>query len=104
LRAQTKTEDDNEYLLIQVSDAGGGIPPEDLLRVFTPLYREADIPARGVGETGIGLFIVKTLTEAQDGRIWVDTEQGIGSTYNTLIPIGRETQVQVNGEEQTPLS
>ena len=89
VRVQLKSEDDKEYLLIQVSDTGGGIPPEDLRRVFTPLYREEDMPARGVGDTGMGLFIAKTLTEAQNGRIWVDSERGVGSTYNVLIPIAR---------------
>jgi signal transduction histidine kinase len=38
----------------------------------------------------MGLFIAKTLTEAQNGRIWVDTELGVGSTYNVLIPISSE--------------
>jgi signal transduction histidine kinase len=90
LQVHRKANDGNEYLLIQVSDTGGGIPAEDLPRVFTPLYRETDIPARGVGETGMGLFIAKTLTEAQNGRIWVDTELGVGSTYNVLIPISSE--------------
>jgi signal transduction histidine kinase len=90
LRVQRKADEGKEYLLIQVSDSGGGIPPEDLQRVFAPLYRAEDIPARGVGDTGMGLLIAKTLTEAQNGRIWVDTELGVGSTYNVLIPIGGE--------------
>jgi signal transduction histidine kinase len=97
LRLQIQMEDGNEYLLIQVSDTGGGIPPEDLPRVFAPLYRETDIPARGVGDTGMGLFIVKTLTEAQNGRIWVNTELGVGTTYNVLIPIA--TVMRVNADE-----
>jgi signal transduction histidine kinase len=46
----------------------------------------------------MGLFIAKTLTEAQNGRIWVDTEVGAGSTYNVLIPIGRKAPVDVNAE------
>jgi signal transduction histidine kinase len=91
LRVRIRTEDGGEYLLIQVGDTGGGIPPEDLPRVFMPLYRAEDVPARGVGETGMGLFIAKTLTEAQSGRIWVDTKLGVGSTYSVLIPIARET-------------
>lgn len=99
LRVQQKEHEGKEYLLIQVSDTGGGIPPEDLPRVFTPLYRETDVPARGVGETGMGLFIAKTLTEAQNGRIWVETELRVGSTYNVLIPINREIQVDVRTKE-----
>jgi signal transduction histidine kinase len=91
IRAQRKAEEGREYLLMQVDDTGGGIPPEDVRRVFAPLYRAEDIPARGVGETGMGLFIAKTLAEAQNGRIWVDTEPGVGSTFNVLIPIAGET-------------
>jgi signal transduction histidine kinase len=87
LRVQIETEDGKDYLLIQVSDTGGGIPPEDLRRVFIPLYRAVDVPARGVGDTGMGLFVAKTLTETQNGRIWVDTRLGVGSTYSVLIPI-----------------
>jgi signal transduction histidine kinase len=99
LRLQVKAEEGREYLWIQVSDSGGGIPSEDLARVFIPLYRVEDVPARGVGETGMGLFIAKTLTEAQNGRIWVDTERGVGSTYNVLIPIARETAVDASTSE-----
>jgi len=99
LRVQIKTEGEKEALFIQVSDTGGGIPPEDLGRVFTPLYRAEDVPARGVGDTGMGLFVAKTLTEAQHGKIWVDTELGVGSTYNVLIPIARATPVNVSVDE-----
>jgi signal transduction histidine kinase len=86
---QIKIEDGKDYLLIQVRDTGGGVPPEDVPRVFAPLYRADDVPARGVGDAGMGLFIAKTLTEAQNGRIWVDTEPGVGSTYSVLIPTAR---------------
>jgi signal transduction histidine kinase len=96
LRAQIKAEDDKEYLLIQVSDTGGGIPREDLGRVFIPRFRTDDIPVRGVGDLGMGLYVVKTLTEAQNGRIWVDTGQGVGSTYSVLIPIARNSPVNVS--------
>ena len=99
LQVHIKTDEGNEYLLLQVSDTGGGIPPDDLRRVFAPLYRAEDVHARGVGDIGIGLFIAKTLTEAQNGRIWVDTEQGVGSTYNVLIPIAAYTKVDAGVEE-----
>jgi signal transduction histidine kinase len=89
LKVQTKTEDGREYVLIQVTDTGGGIPPEDLGRVFTRLYRADNVLIQGVGDTGVGLSIAKTLTEAQKGRIWVDTKAGVGSTFSVLLPLAR---------------
>ena len=78
LRVQTKAEDNKEYVLIQVSDTGGGIPAEDMPRVFTRLFRADNVLIQGVGDTGVGLSIAKTLTEAQKGRIWVESEAGRG--------------------------
>ncbi|MCC6568539.1 MAG: HAMP domain-containing histidine kinase [Anaerolineales bacterium] len=89
LRVQTKSEGADEYVLIQVKDSGGGIPPEDLSRVFTRLYRADNVLIQGVGDTGVGLSIAKTLTEAQRGRIWVETDTGIGSTFSVLLPIAK---------------
>ena len=89
LRVQTKAEDGKEYVLIQVSDTGGGIPLEDLPRVFTRLYRADNVLIQGVGDTGVGLSIAKTLTEAQKGRIWVESEAGTGSTFSVLLPIAK---------------
>jgi signal transduction histidine kinase len=94
LKVQTKTEDSQEYVLIQVSDSGGGIPAEDLGRVFTRLYRADNVLIQGVGDTGVGLSIAKTLTEAQKGRIWVDTEPGVGSTFSVLLPMARNSSVR----------
>ena len=89
LKVQTKAEDGREYVLIQVSDTGGGIPAEDLQRVFTRLYRADNVLIQGVGDTGVGLSIAKTLTEAQKGRIWVESQMGVGSTFSVLLPIAR---------------
>jgi signal transduction histidine kinase len=91
LRVKTKTEEGKEYVLIQVSDTGGGIPTEDLARVFTRLYRADNVLIQGVGDTGVGLSIAKTLTEAQKGRIWVESEPGVGSTFSVLLPIAKNS-------------
>ena len=91
LKVQTQSEDSREYVLIQVSDTGGGIPAEDLSRVFSRLYRADNVLIQGVGDTGVGLSIAKTLTEAQKGRIWVESQMGVGSTFSVLLPLARKT-------------
>lgn len=90
LKVQTRNENSLDYILIQVADSGGGIAGEDLPRVFTRLYRADNVLIQGVGDTGVGLSIAKTLTEAQHGRIWVESEPGVGSTFSVLLPIAGE--------------
>ena len=87
LKVQTRIEDDQEYVHLQVTDTGGGIPSEDIPRVFTRLYRADNVLIQGLGDTGVGLSIAKSLTEAQNGRIWVESEAGVGSTFSVLLPM-----------------
>ena len=94
LKVQTRSENGMEFILIQVTDSGGGIASEDLPRVFTRLYRADNVLIQGVGDTGVGLSIAKTLTEAQHGRIWVESEPGVGATFSVLLPVAGETVVE----------
>jgi len=87
LRVRTVKENGSDHVIIQVTDTGGGIPKEDLARVFSRLYRAENVLIQGVGDTGVGLSIAKTLTEAQNGRIWVETEMGAGSTFSVTLPL-----------------
>jgi len=89
LRVRTQAEAGEDFVLIAISDTGGGIPADDLPRVFTRLYRADNVLIQGVGDTGVGLSIARSLTEAQGGRIWVDTEMGTGSTFSVLLPINQ---------------
>jgi len=86
LKVQTTADEGKSYVMIQVTDSGGGIPEEDLPRVFTRLYRADNVLIQGVGDTGVGLSIAKTLTEAQHGRIWVESQPGAGATFCVLLP------------------
>ena len=76
LKVKTRTE----------NGLGGGIASKDLKRVFTRLYDAENDNIQGVGENSTGLSIAKTLTEAQHGRIWVESDQGVGSTFSVLLP------------------
>ncbi|MGB9640994.1 MAG: sensor histidine kinase [Anaerolineales bacterium] len=73
----------SHYLLFQIQDQGGGINPEVLPQVFSPARRE--IPT-GLGKSGAELSIVKTLVEALNGRIWIDSSLGSGTTFSILFP------------------
>ncbi len=87
LRVHLLSEDGRHFLSIQVTDSGGGIAPGDIPYVFARRYRAEHALIQGLGDTGVGLSIAKALTEAQDGRIWVETESGVGSTFSVLIPV-----------------
>ena len=87
LKVEMRTEQDLDFILIQVSDSGSGIAAEDLPRVFTRLYRADNVLIQGIGDTGVGLSIAKKLTEAQQGRIWVESEPGSGTSFSVLLPV-----------------
>lgn len=95
LKSNQTQEDGRDFLLIQVTDSGGGIPEADLPRVFARRYRAENPVIEGVGETGVGLSIAKALTEAQQGRIWVESEAGKGATFSIMLPI-HQAQPEVN--------
>jgi PAS domain S-box-containing protein len=78
------------YVLVSVTDTGGGIAAEDLPRVFRRFYRADNPLIEGLGETGVGLSIAKALVEANGGRIWVESEQGAGTTFSFIMPIASE--------------
>ena len=67
-------------------DTGGGIAPEDYPRVFRRFYRASQPLIQGMGETGVGMAMAKTLVEANNGRIWVESEPDVGSTFSFILP------------------
>jgi signal transduction histidine kinase len=87
LRVRLINEEGRDLLSLQVADTGGGIPAEEIPHVFDRRYRADNTLVSGLGDTGVGLAISKTLVEAQNGRIWVDSEAGVGSTFNVLLPV-----------------
>ena len=96
LRVKMQDDGDDHFLSIQVTDNGGGIAPEDLPRVFSRRFRAEQSLIQGLGDAGVGLSITKALVEAQNGRIWVETEAEVGSTFNVLIPV----VVELSSEKQ----
>jgi signal transduction histidine kinase len=89
---QTWADDQNGYL--QVRDRGSGIAAEDLPYLFQLFYRAGGTPAGGASRshirgTGVGLYIVKFLVEAQEGSVQVNSEIGKGSAFTVGLPLAR---------------
>ncbi|MFW6136258.1 MAG: ATP-binding protein [Chloroflexota bacterium] len=82
------------YVLVSVSDTGGGIAPEDQRHVFQRFYRAKNPLIEGLGETGVGLSVAKALVEANGGRIWVESEMGVGSTFSFVLSLTTTGDVQ----------
>ena len=91
-----RKENEAVLLHLSVTDQGGGIEKEDLSRVFTRRYKVDNPLIQGIGDTGVGLSIVKSLVELNKGRVWVDTQEGLGSTFSILIPLVEDQPEMVN--------
>ncbi|MCW3058764.1 MAG: sensor signal transduction histidine kinase [Capsulimonas sp.] len=77
------------YVSIRIMDDGMGIPREHLPRLFERFYRVDNRDNREIGGTGIGLALVKALTEAHHGHVTVESEPGVGTTFTLILPISQ---------------
>ena len=74
------------YVCIQVSDTGFGIPQNELERIFDRFYRIKNEETRFITGTGLGLSIVKSIVDAHNGMIQVESELGRGSSFSVCLP------------------
>lgn len=88
-------------LIIQISDAGIGIPPAQLASIFDRFYQVDSSVRRSFEGSGIGLSLVKELVEVLKGEIRVESEVGKGTTFYMSFPVDAETW---GGSESTVLS
>jgi signal transduction histidine kinase len=76
------------FVIVSIRDSGGGLSDEALVRVFDRA-RPSQTPS-GLGESGAGLALVKTLVEAHGGRLWVESEKGVGTTFCFVLPVNTQ--------------
>jgi signal transduction histidine kinase len=76
----------NVSTIIKVSDTGEGIPDDQLAQIFQRFYRADPSRQSMSGETGLGLSIVKTLIEAHNGKVDVQSQIGHGTTFTIELP------------------
>lgn len=75
-----------EMLCVMISDDGMGIPKENVTKIFDRFYRVDRARARSMGGTGLGLAIARELIEAHGGKIWAQSEEGVGTTIFFTLP------------------
>ena len=73
-------------VIISVQDTGVGIPAADVPRIFERFYKLDQARTRGRGGTGLGLAIARHIVQAHNGRIWVRSREGKGSTFYFSLP------------------
>ncbi|HEY2980175.1 MAG TPA: ATP-binding protein [Anaerolineales bacterium] len=86
IELQVELREKSYELLIRVKDTGPGIPGEMLAQVFEE-FQQVGGPATPTGTTGLGLAISKRIVELHGGRIWAESEEGLGSTFSFVLPM-----------------
>ena len=81
-----RVRQDRDEVITSVEDRGVGIPKSSLSRIFERFYKVDRARVRG-GGTGLGLSIARHVVEGHGGRIWVESEEGVGSRFFFALPI-----------------
>lgn len=79
-------KDEGDSVLIQISDTGIGIPKDEASKVFDEFYRARNAREIERDGTGLGLSMAKEVVERHNGKIWVESEEGKGSTFSIVLP------------------
>jgi signal transduction histidine kinase len=98
LTAERIAPEESGYVTLSVTDEGGGVAPEDVKRVFNRFYRLDAPQIAGLGDPEMNLPLVKVLTEAHGGRMWMESTPGRGDTFTLLLPAGKASARSETGQ------
>ncbi|WP_448697439.1 ATP-binding protein [Mucilaginibacter sp. AW1-3] len=82
-----KCEATADVVEVSVKDDGMGIKPKDIERLFERYYRVETKDTENISGFGIGLYLSAEIVKRHDGKIWVESESGIGSTFKFTLPL-----------------
>ena len=83
---EINVKEDGDYVLVEVADTGIGIPQEEVPKVFDEFYRATNAKKIEKDGTGLGLSIVKHIIERHSGKIWVDSQESVGTKFSFILP------------------
>ena len=90
IRTDKIIKENRQFFRIQIADTGRGIDKEDADRIFSPYFTTRE------NGTGLGLAIVERIIFDHNGMIWFETEKGVGSTFFIDLPIGVESEQNID--------
>lgn len=82
------------FITIQISDTGQGLSEEDVRKAFNRGVKLSALPTGGENSSGFGLWIVKKLIESHNGRVWVKSAVGKGSTFAFSLPVTNDQPIE----------
>jgi len=94
-----RVQNESDHLLVSVEDTGPGIAPEDSNDVFTAFKQTESGLRQGGNGTGLGMPICQKLVEAHEGRIWFESQVGMGTTFYVELPV--QTQLKAERRKQS---
>ena len=77
---------DDEWVQVDVSDQGIGLPPDQLDRIFERFYRVESSLTQTTKGTGLGLYLAHAVIQAHNGRIWARNNPQRGATFSFVLP------------------
>lgn len=84
-KVSLEAQSEDDQVILRVSDTGPGIPASDQPYLFDKFFRASNVPDDSTG-TGLGLSIVKSIVEQHQGRIWLESQIGEGTTFTVVLP------------------
>ena len=85
-----KLSKENESVRVDVSDNGRGIRKENLEMVFERFWQDKRITKGKFTGSGLGLAIARQIVEHHMGKIWVESQTGVGTTFSFTLPVKRK--------------
>ncbi len=89
-----------DIITFAVSDTGIGIAEDDLKKLFDEFYRVENEINQSVKGTGLGLTLAKNIVEAHRGKIWVNSQPGVGTTFTFTLPASQKAYDDMGGDQQ----
>jgi signal transduction histidine kinase len=75
------------YGVVAITDQGLGVPVQELELIFERYYRSAGLARSAAEGLGLGLYVTRGIVEAHGGGVWIESEQGQGSTFTFRLPL-----------------